>query len=313
MTQNNSRIITALFAGTFVLAVLIASDVRSAPEFDLSIFGPGLKVGTPAPDFTLQDKSGKWVSLSDFKGKKVFIFHWSTWCKCKYQLPAIEKLYQEHKSENFEVIAVASDSQGFKWVTQYLDIVKPTYTVLVDPVNSLGDKYNVVATENAWLIDEAGIIRMNEVGYNIRIPEQKDKLLTAMKTDFGVGAPIVEQKPLAERIREKEATIAGKGMDVKSRLELAELYKQKGDLKTAEATLRDAVRLRWISPEAHYRLGVVLYQKGLIEEAVSEWEKAYRLEPTSYLYYRNIQSYHDPDEFYIELKEGTYPHLERKH
>lgn len=310
MALENSRLNRFMFAAAIAL---IASLASAAPEIDLSIFGPGLKVGTPAPDFTLQDQSGKWVSLSDYRGKKVFIFHWSTWCRCKYQLPAIEQFYQEHKSENFEVIAVASDSQGFKWVKEYLEIVKPTYLVVVDPVNSLGDKYNVVATENGWLVDEAGIIRMNEVGFDIRIPEQKAKLLQAVEADF--GAPIANPGPgpLAERIREKEAAVGSGFLDIKPRLELAELYQQKGDLEAAETTLRDAVRLRGLSPEAHYRLGVVLYQQGRLEEAVSEWEKAYRLEPTSYLYYRNIQSFHDPDMFYIELREGTYPQVERKH
>ena len=43
---------------------------------------------------------------------------------------------------------------------------------------------------------------------------------------------------------------------------------------------------------------------------VEQWEKAKKLEPTSYLYYRNVQSYHDPDKFYIELKEGNYPPAE---
>jgi len=58
----------------------------------------GVEVGRLAPEFTLQDGTGEWVSLSDFRGKKVFLFSWATWCRCREQLPALEEFYKKVSS-----------------------------------------------------------------------------------------------------------------------------------------------------------------------------------------------------------------------
>lgn len=39
----------------------------------------GIKVGTPAPDFTLNDLTGKQISLSEYQGKVVYLNFWATW------------------------------------------------------------------------------------------------------------------------------------------------------------------------------------------------------------------------------------------
>ncbi|WP_455675131.1 redoxin domain-containing protein, partial [Pradoshia sp.] len=48
----------------------------------------GAKLGAQAVDFTLKDLEGQEVSLSDYKGKKVFLNFWATWCNpCKEEMP----------------------------------------------------------------------------------------------------------------------------------------------------------------------------------------------------------------------------------
>lgn len=260
----------------------------------------GVEVGNLAPEFSFQDTSGKWVSLSDFRGKKVFLFSWATWCRCREQLPALEKFYQEHKSKNLVVIAVASDSQGLKWVKPYLDKAKATYVALIDPNNELPIKYNFLATENGFLIDEGGVIRMSIIGFDIRKDEHHSKLITAMKGDYKTAAPAA-RKSLDEQISRIEQGLKKKPEAFAKRLELADLYLRKGDLKKAEAVLRDAVSRKSKHAEAHYRLGVVLYQKGDVKEGVAEWEKAYKLDSGNYIYMRNIEAYYEPEKFYEEV------------
>jgi len=290
-----------IFSVIGILCAIIVNLTATAWAEKQDAGNLGVEVGNLAPEFTFQNEKGKWVSLSDYRGKKVFLFSWATWCRCREQLAALQEFYRKHKSEKFEVIAVASDSQGFKWVKPYLDNAGATYVALVDPSNELAVKYNFLATENGFLIDESGVIRMNEIGFDIRKDEQRKELEKVMKTDFGAGTR-EEKKTLDVKIKELEEGLSKFPKAFTKRLEISELYRVKGDYGKAEGALREAIGQNKKSAEAHYRLGVVLYQKGEVEEAVKEWEKAYKYESTNYLYMRNIEAYHDPGKFYSELE-----------
>jgi len=256
----------------------------------------GVKLGRPAPDFTFQDASGKWVSLHDFRGKKVMIFSWSTWCRCKEQLPALDEFYRRRHSDKFEVLAVASDSQGFKWVQPYIERAAASFIVLDDPNHELMRKYNFPATENAFLVDEAGNIIMSTINFDIRKPEQRDELERLIDTDFAKGA-----SPAGSGISRDKSASGSRARGISRDLDLAEQHRRDGDLPQAEAALRAFLKTHPGSSEAHWRLGVVFYQENRPDDAIAEWQTAYRLEPANYIYLRNVQAFLEPERFYAEL------------
>ncbi|MBR3991968.1 MAG: peroxiredoxin, partial [Clostridia bacterium] len=71
-----------------------------------------LNVGAKAPDFTLKDKDGADVSLSDFRGKKVVLYFYpkDNTPGCTRQACAFAGLYGEFKKRGVEVIGVSRDS-----------------------------------------------------------------------------------------------------------------------------------------------------------------------------------------------------------
>jgi len=71
-----------------------------------------LESGMKAPDFTLNDKNGNAVSLSDFKGKKVVLYFYprDNTPGCTRQACAFSGLYGEFKKKNVEVIGISKDS-----------------------------------------------------------------------------------------------------------------------------------------------------------------------------------------------------------
>ncbi len=71
-----------------------------------------LEVGQKAPDFTLKDKDGNEVSLSDFRGKKVVVYFYpkDNTPGCTRQACAFGASYNEFKAKNCEVIGISKDS-----------------------------------------------------------------------------------------------------------------------------------------------------------------------------------------------------------
>ncbi|MCW3467029.1 AhpC/TSA family protein [Chitinophaga nivalis] len=76
-----------------------------------------LKVGDMAPAFSIPDVDGKMVSLSDFKGKYVFLDFWASWCgPCKAQVPFLKAANDKFKDKNFVMIGISLDSKKEGWV-----------------------------------------------------------------------------------------------------------------------------------------------------------------------------------------------------
>ena len=71
-----------------------------------------LKIGDKAPDFTLKDKNGNDVSMSDFLGKKVVLYFYpkDNTPGCTRQACAFGAVYQEFQKKNVEVIGISKDS-----------------------------------------------------------------------------------------------------------------------------------------------------------------------------------------------------------
>lgn len=117
-----------------------------------------------APDFKLMDLSGKEVSLSDLKGKRVFINFWATWCPpCKGEMPELEKLYQETKSSDLVIIAVDLGEDKVT-VQKFIEKNKYNFTVLLDAKNEAASLYGIRSIPTSYFIDKDGYIVNGKIG-----------------------------------------------------------------------------------------------------------------------------------------------------
>ena len=75
-----------------------------------------LEKGQPAIPFTFPDINGKEVSLSDFKGKYVYVDLWATWCgPCNAEIPSLKKLEEEFQGRNIYFVSISCDKSQDEW------------------------------------------------------------------------------------------------------------------------------------------------------------------------------------------------------
>ena len=161
--RNPKAIIFSVFI-IIVAGVVILLQGKDS-FFNLSDYPPRIKQGLPAPNFTLKGLDGKPVSLTDFKGKVVFLNIWATWCPpCKDEMPSMEKLYQGLKGKDFEILAVSIDSSGAKAVTPFMKEYKLTFPALLDPEERIKSLYGTTGVPESFIINKQGIVEKVVIG-----------------------------------------------------------------------------------------------------------------------------------------------------
>ena len=112
-----------------------------------------------ASNFTLKNLEGEDVSLSQFRGKYLLINFWATWCApCKIEMPSLEKLYRQFKSDNFDMIGISNDMFGARVVRPYIKATNLTFPMLLDQRMIASRQFGIVSLPTTVLIDPQGII-----------------------------------------------------------------------------------------------------------------------------------------------------------
>jgi thiol-disulfide isomerase/thioredoxin len=135
-----------------------APRIQSIPQWS----GANLTI----PQFSLLDQNGKTWTLDSLKGKTTLINVWATWCgPCRMELPLVQGLYEKSKDRSdIQVITLNVDSDR--------DVVEPflkkndfSFPSLF--AKSFMDKFaGPVAIPVTWIVDSAGTIRNETLGYS---------------------------------------------------------------------------------------------------------------------------------------------------
>lgn len=118
-----------------------------------------LEVGTKAPDFTLPDKDGNSVSLSDFLGKKVVLYFYprDNTPGCTRQACAFAAQYDSFAERNAVVIGISRDSMAshLKFAGKY----ELPFVLLSDPERKAIEAYGVWQEKKLYGKVSMGVVR----------------------------------------------------------------------------------------------------------------------------------------------------------
>lgn len=124
----------------------------------------GTSVGNLAPDFTLTTAAGDTVSLSDYRGTKVMLNFWGTWCPpCRAEMPDMEKFYQEHDVEILAVNLTPTES-AVTDVIEFIEDFGLSFQVLLDEELSVSSQYGIQPVPTSFMIDSHGIVQYVALG-----------------------------------------------------------------------------------------------------------------------------------------------------
>ena len=157
----------AIAAGILAGLVLVAIfqhfyNIEEPQAIEASKATTGIGAGMAAPTFTLKNLAGEEVSLKDYRGKKVMLNFWATWCPpCKEEMPAMEKFYQQN-SNDIEILAVNLDPQNN--VEAFVKEKELTFPILLDQEGSTQQTYSIISIPTTFIIDEQGLILKKHIG-----------------------------------------------------------------------------------------------------------------------------------------------------
>ena len=155
---------TSLFLALGFLACNNSSDdaVNQAPETRIpetdtqtTVVSTDTHSAKQLPNFLMLNQSGGQTDLTSFKGKKVFVNLWASWCPpCRREMPSIQKLYHSVDTSKVAFIMLGLDDAFEKsknyMASQKLDM--PLYY----PAQNMPEMFNVPSIPTTFIFNEQG-------------------------------------------------------------------------------------------------------------------------------------------------------------
>jgi thiol-disulfide isomerase/thioredoxin len=127
----------------------------------------GISKGNLASEFELMSLDGSKARLSDFRGKKVLLNFWATWCPpCREEMPEMEKFHKDNKNNQVVILGVnLTTSEGsVSDVENYINQEGITFKILLDQEGQVGNIYRPISIPTTYFIDSDGVIRNKYTG-----------------------------------------------------------------------------------------------------------------------------------------------------
>ncbi|MEZ0480002.1 peroxiredoxin family protein [Planococcus sp. SSTMD024] len=148
-------------------APIDTSESTSSTTAQETSLAEGLSQGQTAPDFTLTDQNGEMVKLSDYRGKKVILNFWATWCPpCRAEMPHMQEFHENNTGGDVEILAVNLTAQdnGDEAIRSFIDEFGLTFSMPMDETGSTAQTYQIRTVPTTYILNTKGEIAQKIVG-----------------------------------------------------------------------------------------------------------------------------------------------------
>lgn len=123
-------------------------------------------IGKPAPSFLLKTVDGQRVSLSQFKGKVVFVDFWMPNCPpCVVEAPHLQRLHKKYYAKGLRLIGATQSDPQPATVRAFIHQQGLTYPLVMDKGMKVAGQYQAETHPYGVLIDRTGIVRYIHEGF----------------------------------------------------------------------------------------------------------------------------------------------------
>lgn len=122
-------------------------------------------IGLRAPDLALQDISGKDYTLTEMKGRVLFLNFWASWCEpCRAEMPSIQALYARFKDDKrFQMLTVLYKDDYSK-AADYMKENGFQFPMFTDTDSKTATSYGITGVPETYIVDKNGILKKRLLG-----------------------------------------------------------------------------------------------------------------------------------------------------
>lgn len=116
-------------------------------------------------EFTGELLDGSAFTIAEFKGEPVLLHFWATWCPiCELENGTIQSI-----SQDYQVISIASWSEGEAEVKTYMRENQLTFPVMLDNSGGLAQSFGLKGVPTSFILDPYGETTFVETGYSTEL------------------------------------------------------------------------------------------------------------------------------------------------
>lgn len=142
--------------------------------------------GNPAPAWEARTLDGNPIALADLRGEVVILNVWATWCTpCIREMPGLEALGRHFADEGLRIVGASVDrSSAEPEVRRFAEELDLTFTIALDPDQSVMTRFRTLGVPETFLIDRDGVIAHRWIG---EFDPMEDAVLERVGTLLGTG------------------------------------------------------------------------------------------------------------------------------
>jgi peroxiredoxin len=119
---------------------------------------------TEAPAFSSRTVDGNSMDSNSLRGKVVLVNFWATWCgPCKEEMPALQRLKETFRPDEFELVAITTDQQRTE-IQAFVKDLRLEFPILLDETKDISGAFGVRGLPTTVVIDQQGRLRGRAVG-----------------------------------------------------------------------------------------------------------------------------------------------------